>query len=102
MTLEIIMDFQNLNYCTYDYVTVLNTEKLPSPEEIQDGKRIAKSLKSNEIGQMFGYTDRDMNRSLYGENYYWCCKCAHERVITRGQHLPKAGIDKNFPSYYST
>lgn len=88
--------------CQHDYVKVLNNDRSPSHSEIKASKKMLKNIQGSIVGQAFGYTSIDMDRSVYGFSVYWCCKCGTARTITRGQRLPSLGTDPNFPSRYST
>jgi hypothetical protein len=93
---------ENPDLCNHDYVKVFTNEKNPSQLEIKESKKLLKQIQGNIVGQMYGYDSIDMARSTFGFAVYWCCKCGTARTITKGQHLPVFGTDKNFPSRYST
>jgi hypothetical protein len=93
---------ENPQVCRHDYVKVFSNEKNPSRSEIIESDKTLKDIQGNIVGQMYGYTDIDMNRSVYGFSCYWCCKCGHSRTITKGQVLPTFGTDRNYPSRYCT
>jgi hypothetical protein len=93
---------EDLNSCHHDYVKVFSNERTPSSSEVKESKKLLREIQGNIVGQVFGYTSIDMARSTYGFSVYWCCKCGAARTITKGQHLPAFGTDRNFPSRYST
>ncbi len=93
---------ENPQLCKHDYVKVLSTEKVPTNSEVKESNQMLKRIQANPVGQAFGYTDIDMNRTVYGYSCYWCRKCGYSRTITKGQDLPSFGTDKNYPSRYST
>lgn len=91
-----------MDSCTHDYVKILSTERTPDASELRGASKASRQMNSNPIVQAFGFTDRDLAASTFGEAFFWCSKCGHARCITRGQILPRYGVDKNFGDRYQT
>jgi hypothetical protein len=89
--------------CRHNYLTLLSTEKRPDAIAIIKANKAAKELIGSDVGQMFGYSENDARRNLYGERVVWCSKCGYSRSVTRGMELPSIGICTNFGGgFYQT